>query len=316
MIEQMIKHVLVFCLMSFSALSVSAQIQMEVTADTNSILLGDRIKLTFTITCDPSISIKKLVLDSITTIPGFELSDEKEWVERKTQMSKILTKEMMFTAFEPGDYEFPAVPFFYDYQNTEKKGFSRPWRLKVLPMLNKSEDIAPNKDIVVVITFWDRFGVYIIISLAVILLGVLSALLVSYLKRRSKYTPRAPVMQISPAQKARKELALLRKNELWKAEDHKMFQTKLSLILRIYLQEAFDIPALKSTSHEIVSQLKKTGLPYNVIDTTDKALNIADLVKFAKAQSREEINFSFIGKVETLIDEAESFKGKIPDRYA
>ncbi|QLH27965.1 MAG: hypothetical protein HWD63_00250 [Candidatus Parvibacillus calidus] len=62
--------------------------------------------------------------------------------------------------------------------------------------------------------------------------------------------------------------------------------------------------------------MKKTGLPYNVIDTTDKALNIADLVKFAKAQSREEINFSFIGKVETLIDEAESFKGKIPDRYA
>ncbi|QLH27967.1 MAG: hypothetical protein HWD63_00260 [Candidatus Parvibacillus calidus] len=125
---------------------------MEVTADTNSILLGDRIKLTFTITCDPSISIKKLVLDSITTIPGFELSDEKEWVERKTQMSKILTKEMMFTAFEPGITNFRLYHSFMTIR-TPKKGFSRPWRLKVLPMLNKSEDIAPNKDIVVVITF-------------------------------------------------------------------------------------------------------------------------------------------------------------------
>ncbi|QLH27966.1 MAG: hypothetical protein HWD63_00255 [Candidatus Parvibacillus calidus] len=65
---------------------------------------------------------------------------------------------------------------------------------------------------------------YIIISLAVILLGVLSALLVSYLKRRSKYTPQAPVMQISPAQKARKELALLRKTNFGRPKTTKCFR--------------------------------------------------------------------------------------------
>lgn len=316
MIWRIVRYILFFCMMAFTALSASAQIQMEVTADTNSILLGDKIKLTFTITCDPSIAIKSLVLDSITKVPGFELSDEKEWVEKNTQMSKILTKEMMFTAFEPGDYEFPVVPYIYDYQGSEKTGFSKSWHLKVLPMLTKGEDIAPNKDIVVVITFWDRFGIYIIISSVIILLALLGFLFYNYLKRKRGKKSQEPIMQVSPAQRARDGLDLLRKSELWKAEDHKPFQTGLSLILRTYLQEAFDIPALNSTSHEIVSQLKKAGLPYNVVDTTDKALNIADLVKFANAQSREEINFSFIGKVEALIDEAELFKGKNPDRYA
>ena len=41
--------------------------------------------------------------------------------------------------------------------------------------------------------------------------------------------------------------------------------------------------------------------------TRTKPLNIADLVKFAKAQSREEINLSFIDKVRDLVLETEVF---------
>ena len=78
------------------------QIQMEITADTNRMIVGDQQKLIFTITCDPEISINKLDLDSITAVEGFELSEEQNWVENTTPMSKILTKDITFTAFNPG----------------------------------------------------------------------------------------------------------------------------------------------------------------------------------------------------------------------
>ena len=92
------------------------------------------------------------------------------------------------------------------------------------------------------------------------------------------------------------------------SEDHKAFQTVLSGILRKYLSEGHHIPALQKTSHEIVEIMKKRSMPEYLYDITDKALNIADLVKFANAQSRIEINYSFIEKVENMIAEAELFK--------
>jgi hypothetical protein len=296
--------VLTFFLMGFVS-SMHAQIQMEVTADTNRMMVGDQLKLVFTITCEPSITVNKIVLDSITAVPGFEISEEKDWVERATAMSKILTKEMIFTAFEPGDYAFPEVPYLYSYQGKEKEARSRSWKLTVLPLNTSEEDIAPNKDIVVESFFFERYKTTIFIALGLIALSVL----LYYLnKNRKKELPemKFKMPELPPAEVALKALSSLRESRLWESEDHKVFQTALSGILRQYLSASLKIPALNSTSHEIVTLLKQINMSHNIVDTTDKALNIADLVKFANAQSRNEINYAFIGKVEELVDETES----------
>ncbi|MCO6461273.1 MAG: hypothetical protein J5I59_07710 [Saprospiraceae bacterium] len=297
-------HWLPFFGFLFFAHFLQAQIQMEVTPDTNRILLGDRVKLTFTITCEPTIEIKNLVLDSITTLDGFELSHESEWVEKKTQMSKILTKEMILTVFNPGEYDFPKVPYNYIYQGKQKTGYSGQWHLTVLPLNTSSPEIAPNKDIVVDNSFWNLYGNWVIAGLCCLL----AILLILYFIRRRKNiksgTGGLPV-EINPAKEAIAALDRLESSNLWKSEDPVPFQTELSDVLRTYLQRVTRIPALHLTSYEIVASLRKAGLSNNIIDITDKALNIADLVKFAKAQSREEINYSFIAKVKALIHETE-----------
>lgn len=296
-------------LTAFCLPRADAQIQLEVTADTNRMMIGDRQKLTFTITCDPSIEITGLALDSITRVEGFELSDEKDWVEKKTSMSRILTKEIMLTVFNPGEYDFPEVPYHYTYQGKDKTGHSRPWHLSVLPLNTPEPDIAPNKDIIEETFFFERYRTFIISALALILLTIAG---IWYFKKY-KRSPQEPVsvkITIPPAVQARQALRELRESGSWRDEDHKPFQTQLSSILRTYLQDEFNIPAYNHTSHEIIKTLQKRNFPYPIVETADKALNIADLVKFANARSREEINYSFIEKVEKLIDDAGSFKDK------
>jgi len=283
-----------------------AQIQMEVTPDTNRILIGDKVKLTFTITCEPSIEIEQLTLDSITVLTGFELSDATDWVEKKTQMSKILTKEIMLTVFNPGEYTFPNVPYEYKYQGKTKIGTSDSWHLTVLPYNTPSQDIAPNKDIIEDNSIWNKYGNFILMTIGAITLLFIGLYLYSRF-RKNKSNREVPQVKLSSAEKALASLTALKANDSWKAEDPKAFQTDLSTILRNYLQESTSIPALHLTSHEIIQSLKKLNPPESILDTTDKALNIADLVKFAKAQSREEINLSFIDKVKDLVHETEVF---------
>ena len=293
-------------LILLSAPFLHAQIQMEVTPDTNRILIGDKVKLTFTITCEPSIEIEQLTLDSITIISGFELSDATEWVEKKTQMSKILTKEIMLTVFNPGEYTFPKVPYEYKYQGKTKIGSSDSWHLTVLPYNTPSQDIAPNKDIIEDNSIWNKYGNFILMTIGAIIILLIGLYFFSRFRKHTT-THDIPQVKLSPAEKALTSLAALKANDSWKAEDPKVFQTDLSTILRNYLQETTSIPALHLTSHEIIHSLKKLNPPESILDTTDKALNIADLVKFAKAQSREEINLSFIDKVRDLVLETEVF---------
>ena len=292
---------------------VQAQIQMEVIADTNRMMVGDQQKLVFVITCDPAVEIVTLDLDSITAVEGFELLDERNWVEKKTPMSKILTKDITFTAFNPGEYNFPEVPYQYSLKGNMKTGTSKSWKLTVLPLNTSEEDIAPNKDIIVEVDFFDKYK-WIIFTLAGLGLLALIIFIIKKIISSNRKIEEKPYIKPDPAKVAAEELSALRQSGLWKSEEHKVFQTALSGILRKYLADAHNVPALFSTSHEIVDHLKILKMPEHLIDTTDKALNIADLVKFANAQSRQAINYDFIEKVENLVIEAELFKSMVTNQ--
>lgn len=302
-----IRFVLFGILAVLGSIQVNAQIQMEVIADTNRMMVGDQQKLVFVITCDPAVEVVTLDLDSVTAVDGFELLEERNWVEKKTPMSKILTKDITFTAFNPGEFNFPEVPYQYILKGKFNTGTSKSWKLTVLPLNTSEEDIAPNKDIIVEVDFFDKYK-WVIFSLAGLLLLALIIFIIKKIIANNRKKEEIPYIKPDPAKVAAEELSALRESGLWKSEEHKVFQTALSGILRKYLADAHDVPALFSTSHEIVNYLKKLEMPEHLIDTTDKALNIADLVKFANAQSRQAINYDFIEKVENLVIEAELFK--------
>jgi hypothetical protein len=90
-------------------------------------------------------------------------------------------------------------------------------------------------------------------------------------------------------------LEKLRNEELWQKGETKKYYTKLTEILRQYLENRFRVYSLELTTAETLEVLVKTGFKkdgsYNNLKTV---LTGADLVKFAKynpVPSENEIHF-------------------------
>ena len=82
----------------------------------------------------------------------------------------------------------------------------------------------------------------------------------------------------------------LEKKELWQHGEIKAYYSELTDIARNYIEEAIEIPAMESTTSELIEGLrlaslkKKMSLSQETIENLEQVLKQADLVKFAKSK--------------------------------
>jgi hypothetical protein len=95
----------------------------------------------------------------------------------------------------------------------------------------------------------------------------------------------------------------LEDQRLWQQGDHKAYHSKLTDILRGYIEERYQVPALESTTDELIKELRVSSLPTEQRDRLENMLRLADLVKFAKTlpspQENEQMMAGGIQFVET-----------------
>lgn len=65
-------------------------------------------------------------------------------------------------------------------------------------------------------------------------------------------------------------------------KDYKWFYSELSDALRWYIEELYKIPALESTTREVLRYMDAFGVDVQLVKHTRKVLNEADMTKFAK----------------------------------
>jgi hypothetical protein len=125
--------------------------------------------------------------------------------------------------------------------------------------------------------------------LALVLLAGIGALIYWYIKKRQKEKIEEEIYK-TPIEKATTLLNNLEKKELWQHGEVKAYYSELTDIVRIYIEEAIEIPAMESTTTELIeglkvaSQKKKMKLSKETIDNLFVVLKQADLVKFAKSK--------------------------------
>lgn len=129
-----------------------------------------------------------------------------------------------------------------------------------------------------------------------IVLGIVGALVVVFilyriLKNRKTTTPTAtPEPLVKPIEKATQKLMALDAAQWVSKGDVKHFYSELTEIVRTYLEEEIEIPAMERTTSELiailelVSQNKNLRLSPETIATLEQVLRQADLVKFAKVR--------------------------------
>ncbi len=79
-------------------------------------------------------------------------------------------------------------------------------------------------------------------------------------------------------------LEKLRNQKLWQAGKIKQYHSELTFIVRMYIEKRFSVPALEMTTREICKSLPPHLDKKESLDDLKPALEVADLVKFAKYQ--------------------------------
>ena len=120
-------------------------------------------------------------------------------------------------------------------------------------------------------------------------LGILAVIFLSiYLIRRILQKKKHPDIFVKPKEAAHitalRELEKLKADKLWEKGEVKKYYTRLTDILRAYIENGLGIPAIEMTSAEIIHSLHQIGnLEKSHISGLNDLLTIADMVKFAKA---------------------------------
>ncbi|MDD3132165.1 MAG: LPXTG cell wall anchor domain-containing protein, partial [Bacteroidales bacterium] len=131
------------------------------------------------------------------------------------------------------------------------------------------------------LTFAELFP-WILLIVAVLLIG---AALFYYYKKRKKKQPvvfARPKPKIPPHRWALDELEKLRNEKLWQKNLIKLYHSRLTEIVRQYLDDRFGIMAPEMTSQEIMQAAYDINLPDKNLRELQQILELADLVKFAK----------------------------------
>ena len=194
-----------------------------------------------------------------------------------------LVKKYGLTQFDSGRYVIPKLPisingqlFFSDSLKVVVND------VKVDTLKQKMFDLKPIAAAEQPIGNWWKY------LLALIVLAITSFF--GY-KSYIKYKNRPKVEEIiykSPIEKATSLLTLLEQKELWQNGQIKSYYSELTDIVRNYIEEEIQIPAMESTTSELILSLKKVAnqkkmkLSAETLSNLEKVLKQADLVKFAK----------------------------------
>jgi hypothetical protein len=113
------------------------------------------------------------------------------------------------------------------------------------------------------------------------------ALLVIYILRKRKVKPVIKVekkVEIPPHIIALQQLQQLKEEKLWQEGKFKVYQIRLTEILRNYIEARFYIKALEQTTDETMRSFRSIKLPDELRYKLHQLLSLSDMVKFAKEQ--------------------------------
>ncbi|MFD2600834.1 BatD family protein [Flavobacterium suzhouense] len=197
-----------------------------------------------------------------------------------------LVKKYGLTQFDSGRYIIPSLPVVINNKMIKTDSLRiEVNNIKVDTLKQKMYDIKP------VLKGQSNTSFWLWILFAVVATGAAAYGLWRYLKNRKPAEPKAKKEEIiSPIERASRELKELEKRELLEKGAVKDYYSQLTDIARTYIEEAIHVPAMESTTSELIDAMrdavrkKKMNLSQETFEELEKILRTADMVKFAKSR--------------------------------
>ncbi len=299
--------------------------EISVTAafDTTYIFIGDQTGFTFTVDQPGDITLnlpefRDTLIKNIEVLAG-PVTD----TTIRDDGNIRITERYLITSFDSGSYVIDPVfaelsgedglrRFYSDYS------YLRVMRVNLTPPDTTTgifDIVAPYK---APVTAAEVLPWVLIAAVAAVILWFIFKIV----KRlRKKETAQAePVIKDPPHIIAFRELEKLRYGQLWQKGEIKPYYSRLTEILRQYIEDRYGVFSLELTTDETLRALLRTGFKKDAVyDLLRSVLTDADLVKFAKhkpSPAEHDICFNnawqFVSDtVEKAVNEAAS--GKMED---
>ena len=261
------------------------------TLDTNSILIGDQIKLNISVEFEENESYS-WPLFTDTVFKKVEILKRGERIETKTETTKVFSQQLTITSFDSGSYYIP--PFVFN-ENKKTNGLllnvntiiitdsSKMIDISV-PIIGTEEDFTEEELSEMRKEKWNIF--FIIIA------ALLLYLLVYYLIKKYKKEGiiLKPKNKIAAHITALNKLQNLKKEKLWQKGELKEYYSEISTIIREYTELRFGFNALELPTSDILLKLTQHKIEEEIIQDVGMILKRSDNIKYAKGFSMEEEN--------------------------
>jgi len=316
--------------------SVQAQIVSDISVSKDSIGLGEATTIFYKLTIpDPSI-IKHLDFSGYDEIESYIPPEadtltnpyfaEIDWIApfADENITKIkLNPSLLIKGNRGYEYRDTFQATFWDIgifpidhpvvemdtsSTTEVMKLQVPYIRVIPPMHLVNPDttsaLLPIKTILPESKTLEDYLLWLYILLAIIAIGLLLYFL---LRPKPEAVITTKTIKIIPSHTlALNALQDLRLKKLYQKGELKAFQSELTFIIREYLEKRFGINALESTTGQISRALKKQDFEMAHENDLMEILQIADLVKFAKATPSEDIHEKFLVKAENFVDQTKN----------
>ncbi|MEC8637021.1 MAG: hypothetical protein VXX99_06405 [Bacteroidota bacterium] len=278
----MTRKILLLWVCLFSVLSLLGQMgyDVQVAVDTTKMRIGEKIEYTLQVKAD---STSQINFAEQPFFAPFEVLEESSIDTIKAQSNYFFTKKYALIQFDSGAYWLPP-------QKVIVNGFSKITDSLLVHVANVPVDTLKQKlfDIKPLAEVEQNFDA-IIQSIVYGVLTVLLFLSLIYAFFFAKNRREESKKKLPPFERAIEELKALETFTPSLQEEYKQYYSRLTDVVRRYLEDEAKITALESTTDELLSKLeslKQSGhleLERETIKNLKTVLQTADLVKFARS---------------------------------
>lgn len=276
-----------------SAIALPQEIKVTAAPDTSAILIGDQTG--FSVRAELPAGSTAALSTVGDTLAGKIVILSRSPRDTSSSADGMMTiiDRYLVTAFDSGTYTIP--PFYAEVVSGDSllRFYSDYSRLKVL----RADATPPDTTDVIFDIIPPRNAPVTFAEILPWLVIAIIAALVLYLLAR--FLPRNPlrrfVRPLAPEEPAHvialRELQSLRQEELWQKGEIKEFYSRLSDILRRYIDKRYGISSPELTTDETVRMLQKAAVTTpGQMALVKELLSLSDMVKFAKYVPQGEMN--------------------------
>lgn len=267
--------------------------KIEAKLDSTHVVMGKTTIMHINIEQNKDVSGLLISLVADTLSSKVEIADKGKADTLQLDNNRVqIKRDIALQTFDPGTYQLPPIAYVVGKDTIKSKQLALTVDSIKVDTEGKIKDFKP----IVEIPFklLDTVPDFITNYWWAWLLGIamIAAAIFSYFKWFKKgINPLKPIKRrLPPYEEAMQALAALKASDLWQNGQDKEYFTRLTDILRVYIDRRFGIKAVELTSSQIMEKIKENNEAHIANDQLNNVLEVADFVKFANMHTLADDN--------------------------